>query len=480
VSAVDPALFRLRAFEADWLAPLIRTADSPLEQLLIAEAERWILVGQSLGFFPQAPRAAGDVPERAFRFHNFFTDEIGFFTDKPVALSDFSATLSAAQDDLTPARRAFLRLVLFATDPEFDDAVRQLSRFEAAVAEPLARARLVDEVEWALQGAESQIDAPLTHPARWRASNRALVAAGGLRAAQRMTILERWRQRVAAATGWAAVVDASRERREKPAAEHQDSGAQAQVPVVYEASRHVAALTLGIETLGGLASPLIPRGQELPAQRAETFSTAADNQTTVEVHVVLGERATAHANRSLGRFQLTGIPPAPRGIPQIEVTFSIDIHGTLTVSARERVTSKEQEITIINAAQLSDAEVAEAVADAEAHEAEDQRTREALQVRNDADNEVYKAQRFLREHGQQLTEAARAAVQGAILTVERAIDGKDSEQIRRELISLQEALGKAAVGLSPFVDEARGAEPQRDVERKGVARDLVEEEEGAE
>src|SRR5204862_3874778 len=165
----------------------------------------------------------------------------------------------------------------------------------------------------------------------------------------------------------------------------------------------VTPLSLGIETLGGVLTPLIQRNTTIPTRKSEIFSTAADNQTSVEVHVLQGERPLARDNRTLGRFHLVGLPPAPRGIPQIEVTFDIDANGILNVSAKDLGTSKEQKITITASSGLSKDEVEKMRKDAEAHADEDRNRREEIEARNEADNTVYRAEKLLKDNGDKLT-----------------------------------------------------------------------------
>ena len=201
----------------------------------------------------------------------------------------------------------------------------------------------------------------------------------------------------------------------------------------------VTPLSLGIETLGGVMTVLIPRNTTIPAQKTETFSTAADNQSSVEVHVLQGERPLARANRTLGRFQLTGIPPAPRGLPQIEVSFDIDANGILTVSAKDLTSGKQQQITITASSGLSKPEVERMVKEAEANAVEDARRREEIEVRNQADALVYSTERTLAEHGSKLSPAERSAVERALRDVKDALSQDDLSRIRRAQGDLQRA-----------------------------------------
>ena len=167
----------------------------------------------------------------------------------------------------------------------------------------------------------------------------------------------------------------------------------------------VTPLSLGIETLGGVMTTLIPRNTTIPTRKSEIFSTAADSQTSVEVHVLQGERPLARDNRTLGRFHLVGIPPAPRGVPQIEVTFDIDANGIVNVSAKDLGTGKEQKITITASSGLSKDEVDRMMKDAESHADEDKKRREEIETRNRADQAVYAAERFLKDMGDKLSAA---------------------------------------------------------------------------
>ncbi|MCS6966636.1 MAG: Hsp70 family protein, partial [Candidatus Kapabacteria bacterium] len=173
----------------------------------------------------------------------------------------------------------------------------------------------------------------------------------------------------------------------------------------------VTPLSLGVETLGGVMTVLIPANTTIPTRKAETFTTATDNQTSVEIHVLQGERPLAKDNRSLGRFHLDGIPPAPRGVPQIEVTFDIDANGILTVTARDKATSKEQSIRITGAGTLSKEEIERMKRDAQEHAEEDRRRREEIELRNQADALVYSTEKQLRELGEKLSPADRGRIE---------------------------------------------------------------------
>jgi molecular chaperone DnaK len=192
----------------------------------------------------------------------------------------------------------------------------------------------------------------------------------------------------------------------------------------------VTPLSLGIETKGGVFTKLIDRNTTIPARRSEVFSTAEDNQDSVEVHVLQGEREMASFNKTLGKFHLTGLPPAPRGVPQIEVTFDIDANGIVHVSAKDRATGKEQAITITGQSTLSKEEIDQMVADAEAHAAEDKRRREEAEVRNTADTLAWQAERMLSEHADKLTDADKASIEGNVAAVRSALEDGEIEAIR--------------------------------------------------
>ena len=179
----------------------------------------------------------------------------------------------------------------------------------------------------------------------------------------------------------------------------------------------VTPLTLGIETKGGVMTKLIERNTTIPTRKSEVFSTAEDNQPSVEIHVLQGEREMATYNKSLGKFQLTGIPPAPRGIPQVEVGFDIDANGILNVSAKDLGTGKEQKIEIKAGSGLSDDEIKRMVSDAESHADEDKRLRELAEARNNAENAAYQAEKQVKDLGEQLDEAARTEIEAAIKEV---------------------------------------------------------------
>ena len=203
----------------------------------------------------------------------------------------------------------------------------------------------------------------------------------------------------------------------------------------------VTPLSLGIETLGGIATKLIERNTTIPTRKSQIFSTAADSQTSVEIHVMQGERALAKDNFTLGRFQLTGIPPAPRGIPQIEVTFDIDANGIVHVSAKDLGTGNEQSITIKpQDSRPSEAEIQRMMNDAKKFEAEDQKKREEIDLRNTADTAVFTAERALKEAKDSIDAAEREKIESAIADLKKALEGDDLEAIRQKMDALTEAV----------------------------------------
>jgi len=218
----------------------------------------------------------------------------------------------------------------------------------------------------------------------------------------------------------------------------------------------VTPLTLGIETLGGVATPLIPRNTTIPTSKSQVFSTAADSQPSVEVHVIQGERPMAGDNKTLGRFILDGILPAPRGMPQIEVAFDIDANGILSVSAKDKGTGREQKITITASSGLSKEEVEKMTRDAEAHAADDTRKKEEIEARNTADNLVYQAEKVMREHGDKVPADLKQQIEGKIAAVRSALQGQDAAYIRRTVQELTETMQK--IGASVYQQQP-GAPP---------------------
>jgi molecular chaperone DnaK len=209
----------------------------------------------------------------------------------------------------------------------------------------------------------------------------------------------------------------------------------------------VTPLSLGIETLGGVMTRLIERNTTIPTKKSEVFSTAADSQTSVEVHVMQGERPMARDNRTLGKFHLVGIPPAPRGVPQIEVTFDIDANGILNVSAKDRATGKEQAITITASSGLSKDDIDKMVRDSETNAEEDKQRREEIEVTNQADSMAYSIERQLAEHGDKVAAADKSAIEEAIKEVRAALEAKDVPRVKRASDALTKASHKMAEAL---------------------------------
>ncbi|HEX6924761.1 MAG TPA: molecular chaperone DnaK [Longimicrobiaceae bacterium] len=209
----------------------------------------------------------------------------------------------------------------------------------------------------------------------------------------------------------------------------------------------VTPLSLGIETLGGVMTTLIPRNTTIPTKKTEVFSTAEDNQTTVEIHVLQGEREMAMYNKTIGKFQLTGIPPAPRGVPQIEVTFDIDANGILHVSAKDRATGKEQKIRIEASSGLSDQEIERMVKDAESHAEEDRKRREEVEARNRLDAMVYEVEKNMKEWEDKLDESSKSNLNDALERSRKALKEGSTDEIRSSLEALQQAYSAAGAAI---------------------------------
>jgi molecular chaperone DnaK len=225
----------------------------------------------------------------------------------------------------------------------------------------------------------------------------------------------------------------------------------------------VTPLTLGIETLGGVMTPLIPRNTAIPTSKSEIFTTAADGQTSVEVHVLQGERPMASENKTIGRFILDGILPAPRGVPQIEVTFDIDANGILHVSARDKATGREQKITITASSGLTKEEIERMVKEAELHAEEDRRRREEIETRNRTDTAIYQAEKLLREHAERVPADLKSEIEGQIERLRTALNSNDYAAMRSGMERLQQLLlrvGQAAYG------QTTGAAPGPDGQRR--------------
>jgi len=216
----------------------------------------------------------------------------------------------------------------------------------------------------------------------------------------------------------------------------------------------VTPLTLSIETLGGVSTPMIPRNTTIPTRKSETFSTAADSQTSVEVHVLQGERPMAAQNRTLGKFHLTGIMPAPRGVPQIEVTFDIDANGILNVTAKDQATGKDQKITITSSSGLSKEEVERMAKEADAHSAEDKAAREVIESKNQLDGMVYNIEKMFREHGDKISGNERQEVETALADAKKALESNEKSQMD----SARERLTKASHKLAEEMYKATTAQ----------------------
>jgi len=218
----------------------------------------------------------------------------------------------------------------------------------------------------------------------------------------------------------------------------------------------VTPLTLAIETLGGVATAQIERNTTVPTRRSQVFSTASDNQTQVEIHILQGERPMANDNKSLGKFILDGIPPAPRGVPQVEVTFDVDANGILKVSAKDKATGRSQHITITASSGLSDSEVEKMRKDAEAHAEEDRKRKDLIEARNNADNTAYAGEKALREFGDKVPTEVRSDVEARIAEAKSAAQGEDVEQIK----AATEVLSLAVQKIGASVYEQAQATPE--------------------
>jgi molecular chaperone DnaK len=235
----------------------------------------------------------------------------------------------------------------------------------------------------------------------------------------------------------------------------------------------VTPLSLGIETLGGVLTKLIEKNTTIPCKKSQVFSTASDNQPAVSVHVLQGEREFARDNKTLGNFELSGIVPAPRGVPQVEVTFDIDANGIVHVAAKDLGTGKEQSIRITSSSGLSKEEVEKMVRDAEAHADEDRKKREVIEARNHADGLVYSTEKALKDHGDKVDEATRAVIETAIAEVKTAMEGEDAEAIK----SKSEALAQSAHKLAEAMyaqEQAQDASAESAPEGGGADEKVVE------
>jgi molecular chaperone DnaK len=238
----------------------------------------------------------------------------------------------------------------------------------------------------------------------------------------------------------------------------------------------VTPLTLSIETQGSVSTPMIPRNTTIPTRKTEKFSTAADNQSSVEVHVLQGERTMADQNRTLGKFQLTGIPPSPRGVPQIEVTFDVDANGILNVAAKDMATGKDQKITITSSSGLSKQDIERMAKEAESHAADDKIRREEIESKNQLDTMVYNVEKMLREHGDKVSGSERGEFENSLADAKKVLESADKHQMdeaRERLTKVSHKLAEqmytkakpqSSAGASPVdeVNSASGVPPSRD------------------
>ncbi|MGI8794700.1 MAG: Hsp70 family protein, partial [Acidimicrobiales bacterium] len=236
----------------------------------------------------------------------------------------------------------------------------------------------------------------------------------------------------------------------------------------------VTPLSLGIETKGGIMTKLIERNTTIPTRRSEVFTTAEDSQPSVEIHVLQGEREMAMYNKTLGKFQLVDLPPAPRGIPQIEVTFDIDANGIVHVSAKDRATGKEQSMTITGQSSLAKDDIEQMVRDAESHAEDDRKRKEEAEVRNQADTLVYQTEKLIKEQGDKITGDEKDAVEGALKNLKEALAGTDLEAIKTSTEALmQSSQGFAQRLYEQAAQENDGAAPDGSASGGGDAGDAA-------
>jgi molecular chaperone DnaK len=224
----------------------------------------------------------------------------------------------------------------------------------------------------------------------------------------------------------------------------------------------VTPLSLGVETMGNVMTPLIERNTTIPVKKSEIFSTAEDNQTAVDIHVLQGERTMANDNMSLGRFRLEGIPPAPRGVPQVEVTFDIDANGILNVTAQDKATGKEQKVTITASTNLTKEEIEAKVRESREHESEDRKRRELVEARNNADSLVYQTEKTLRELGDRVPAGERSNIESKLNALRETLKGDDLAAIRQQSEDLQNAFHALSQQLYAQQQQPGGPTPGED------------------
>jgi molecular chaperone DnaK len=238
----------------------------------------------------------------------------------------------------------------------------------------------------------------------------------------------------------------------------------------------VTPLSLGIETLGGVMTPLIERNTTIPVKKSEVFSTAEDNQTSVDIHVLQGERSMASDNMSLGRFRLDGIPPAPRGIPQVEVTFDIDANGILDVAAKDKATGKEQKITITASTNLDKSDIEKMVEEAAKNRTADEQRKELIDLKNQSDQLAYQAEKLLKDLGEKVPSDKRGSIENAVRDLRDAIQSEDKNRMQKLMSTLQaemQAVGQAAYQQTGQAPGAAGV-PQGPENKPGEDEDVVE------